>query len=65
MNMGGNETKDGEEPKTVALTSEWVTDQDTWGPVLLGTPGNCTGHASGLQLLGQDVCPRHTILATP
>lgn len=49
----GEETREGGESKTVTMKNEWVTAQDTWGPVLLQTQEDCTEQTSGLQLAGQ------------
>lgn len=65
MSEEGEETREGRESKTITLMSEWVTTQDTWGPVLLQIQGDGTEHASGLQLVGQAVGPRCKSLAIP
>lgn len=53
MSEEGKETREGGESKTVTLKNEWVSAQDTWGPVLLQTQDDCTEHTSGLQPAGQ------------
>lgn len=61
----GEEAGEGRESKIVTLTGEWVMAQDTWGPVLLQTQKDGTEHASGLQLFGHRICPKHKPLTIP